>query len=193
MNVAAPALLFVTGASGAGKTIAVRALDAQGLAGVGCYYFDSVGVPSPAEMIREYGSGDAWQAAMTLQWVRRLMTEPAEVAVLDGQARPSVIRAALESVGSPPAQIVLLDCSPEERARRLAGPRGQPELASPQMSTWAAYLRGQADALGLPVVDTTGQSVEAVTRVLVVEVERLRTIRMLTPEQRKLMRFPVLG
>lgn len=45
------------------------------------------------------------------------------------------------------------------------------------MSTWATYLRGQADALELPVVDTTGQSIEAVTRALVVEVERLRTIR----------------
>lgn len=174
---AAPALLFITGASGAGKTTAVRALEARALAGVRCFYFDAVGVPSPAEMIRHYGSGEAWQAATTVHWVRRLMAEEADVAVLDGQTRPSVIRAALVGARHALAQIVLLDCSSEERARRLAGPRGQPELATPQMSTWAAYLRGQADALELPVIDTTGQSMEAVTDALVAEVERLRAIR----------------
>jgi thymidylate kinase len=175
--VAAPALLFVTGASGAGKTTAVRALEARRLAGVRCFHFDSIGVPSPEEMIRDYGSGEAWQAATTVAWIATLMAEPAEVAVLDGQARPSIIRAALRTVAPPPTQIVLLDCTPEERARRLAGLRGQPELASPQMSAWAAYLRGQADALELPVVDTTGQPIEAVTDALFAEVERLRAIR----------------
>ncbi len=173
----APALLFVTGASAAGKSAAVRALEARRVRGVRCCYFDSIGVPSPAEMIRDYGSGEAWQAAATNQWVRRLVREPAEVAVLDGQARPSVIRAALTTVGHAPAQIVLLDCSAEERARRLAGPRGQPELASAQMSMWAAYLRGQADALELPVVDTTGRSIERVADELVAHIERLRAMR----------------
>ena len=176
----APGLLFVTGASGAGKTTAVRELEARALFGVRCFYFDSVGVPSPAEMIRDYGSGEGWQAAMTTHWVRRLAAEAAEVAVLDGQARPSVIRAALATGGQTRAQIVLLDCSSDERARRLAGPRGQPELASPQMDSWAAYLRGQADALELPVVDTTRQSIAGVTDALVAEVEKLRAIRSRT-------------
>ena len=174
---ASPALLFVTGASGAGKTTAVRALEARRLDGVRCFYFDSIGVPSPDEMIRDYGSGEAWQAAATVAWIARLAVEPAEVAVLDGQARPSIIRTALRSVATLPAQIVLLDCSAEERARRLAGPRGQPELASPQMDAWAAYLRGQADALDLPVVDTTGRSIEAVTGALIAEVARLQASR----------------
>ena len=99
------------------------------------------------------------------------------MAVLDGQARPSVIRAALGRAGAAIAQIMLLDCSSEERAGRLTGTRGQPELASPQMSAWAAYLRGQADALELPVVNTTSQSMEAVTDAIAAEVERLRAIR----------------
>ena len=172
-----PALLFVTGASGVGKTTAVRALEARRLDGVRCFYFDSVGVPSPEEMIRDYGSGEAWQAAATVAWIARLVGERAEVAVLDGQARPSVVRTALRDLAPTPTQIVLLDCTAEERARRLAGPRGQPELASPQMSAWAAYLRGQADALELPVVDTTDRSIEAVTGALITEVERLRAIR----------------
>ena len=36
-----PGLLVVTGASGAGKTTLVRALDARRLDGVRCYYFDA--------------------------------------------------------------------------------------------------------------------------------------------------------
>jgi heat shock protein HslJ len=41
-----PAILVVTGASGAGKTPAVRRLEARGRPGVRCFYFDSIGVPS---------------------------------------------------------------------------------------------------------------------------------------------------
>ena len=44
-----PAVLVVTGASGAGKSTLVRGLSALELPGVGCYEFDSVGVPSPEE------------------------------------------------------------------------------------------------------------------------------------------------
>jgi hypothetical protein len=170
-----PGILVVIGASGAGKTAAVAALEAKALPGVRCFHFDSVGVPDAATMQRDYGGGEGWQSAMTRQWMRRLATEPAEVVVLDGQTRPSYVRAALGSRG--PARIVLLDCSAEERRRRLAGPRGQPELASEQMTAWAAYLRGQADALGFPVVDTTSLDVAAVAEQLANEVERLRAAR----------------
>ena len=42
--------------------------------------------------------------------------------------------------------------------RRL-GMRGQPDPASEDMERWAAYLRDQADALGLPTIDTSEQTV----------------------------------
>jgi len=48
-------ILVVTGASAAGKTTAVRALDARGIAGVRCFYFDSIGVPSAEVMERDFG------------------------------------------------------------------------------------------------------------------------------------------
>ena len=56
------------------------------------------------------------------------------------------------------AAVVLVDCAYDERNERLRGPRGQPELATMQMDCWAAYLRGQTDALDLPVIDTTAVS-----------------------------------
>ena len=171
-----PAILFVIGPSGSGKTASVRVLEARALSGVRCYYFDSIGVPSTEIMERDYGTGDGWQAAATAQWVERLATnaDGTEIAVLDGQTRPSFIRPVLGSAGVRDARIVLLDCAARVRAARLAGPRGQPHLATPQMDAWAVYLRGQADALGLPVVDTTEKSVDAVADAIESELAVLR-------------------
>ncbi len=42
-----------------------------------------------------------------------------------------------------------------------------------QMDTWAAYLRGQADALALPVIDTSRLSSAEVAAALSVIVEQL--------------------
>jgi hypothetical protein len=135
----------------------VRALEAQNLPGVRCYYFDSVGVPSPEGMRAEFGTAEAWQAATTHRWIAHLISNPddAHVAVLDGQIRPSEARAAYAKCKVRRGEILLVDCSHEIREARLRGERSQPELASPRMTAWAAYLRGQADALDLPILDTT--------------------------------------
>ena len=162
-----PLIVVVTGASGVGKTSLVRALEARNPPRIRCYYFDSVGVPSAAAMEAQFGSGEAWQAAWTHRWIARLAanTDRTEVAVLDGQVRPSEVRLAFATHGIDRGEIVLVDCDHETREARLRGERAQPELASPGMAAWAAYLRGQADALGLPIIDTTeltlGQAVDA--------------------------------
>jgi hypothetical protein len=105
-------------------------------------------------MQRDFASGDAWQADATRRWLERLSAsaEPGVVSVLEGQTRPSFVRAG--SDGSLELRMVLLQCNAEVRAERLCL-RGQPELANARMDSWAAYLRGQADALGLPVIDTS--------------------------------------
>ena len=56
------------------------------------------------------------------------------------------------------SQIVLVDCDTTIRNGRLVRERNQPELANPQMDCWAAYMRGQADALFLPIIDTSNAS-----------------------------------
>lgn len=168
------AILVVTGASGAGKTASVEVLAGRMLPGVRCFHFDSIGVPDAAEMLRAYGGGEGWQAAATDAWISRLAAEDSEVAVLDGQTRHSYVLAAIGRVGNPPVRIVLLDCSAEERLRRLSGPRGQPDLATPHMIAWAAYLRGQADALDAPVIDTTALTPDGVASRLAEEVSGLR-------------------
>jgi hypothetical protein len=140
-----PALLCVTGASGAGKTTIVRALPLTTL------HFDCLGVPTEAEMVAGWGSGEGWQEAMTSFWVRTACdvhrTKP--VVVLEGQFHPQFARSACEAAGIPYA-IVVLDVADDVRRRRLAE-RGQPDLASDQMMHWATYLRESAcDA----VIDT---------------------------------------
>ena len=171
-----PAILFVVGASGVGKTAAVRTLEARRMTGVRCYFFDSIGIPTAEVIEQEWGSGEKFQEEMTKSWIERLATneDNAEVAVLDGQTRPSFIQPHLARAGIGHACLLMLDCVTTVRNARLRGPRGQPELASDTMDDWAAYLRGQADALGLRVLDTSHISIEEVADVLQEESEALR-------------------
>jgi len=168
-------ILVITGASGAGKTTAVNALDARNVPGVRCFFFDSIGVPGVEVMEREFGGGEQWQAFATGEWIARLGAVPDDVhvAVLDGQTRPSFVFGAAGRAGSRQVHVVLLECSPERRATRLTDARQQPELASERMNNWAAYLRGQADALHLDVIDTTSLTVAEVADRLELLVRRL--------------------
>ena len=131
--------------------------------GVECFHFDAIGVPTPTEMAAVYGSGANWQAETTKAWLERLRDLPAgvRVAVLDGQVRPSVVQRTSQALGLS-VTTILLECDATRRAERLRGPRNQPELMSEEMNRWAAYLRGQADALGLAVIDTSDRGVLAV-------------------------------
>jgi hypothetical protein len=181
-------LLLVFGASGVGKTSAVRALAARpARAELRCVYFDDIGIPSNEVMCREFGGPEAWQAQATNDWVRRIAAQamPGSITVLEGQTRPSFLRAALaryatldtfsNDVTDLEMRGVLLDCRARVRRGRVVE-RGQPELSNPQMDDWAIYLRGQADALSIPVIDTTDLLPEAVTDALEREVEALRAV-----------------
>ncbi|MEP6781720.1 MAG: hypothetical protein ABJC26_17605 [Gemmatimonadaceae bacterium] len=152
-------VLVVTGASGVGKTTLVRTLESRGVPGVSFYYFDSIGVPSVEEMTLKFGSAAKWQLAMTNNWLERLARADG-LAVLDAQVRPSVCREAFARLHVD-GDIVLIDCEHDVRETRLRDERAQPELITREMACWASYLRGQADALELPIIDTTSLSINA--------------------------------
>ena len=162
-------IVIVTGASGAGKTTLVRALEARTLPGVACHYFDSIGVPSTGQMIAEYGSGAAWQEAMTRRWIGRLQQNgaSARIAVLDGQVDIAMAHRCLVDAGIESSRIILVDCAPDVREARLRELRGQPELADREMATWAAHLKGQAEAFGCPIIDTSSADIAACTDPLI--------------------------
>ena len=154
------AILVITGASGSGKTALVEALETVPLPGVTFHHFDSLGVPSREEMIAGFGSPDAWQVARTHEWITRLTSQAGQptLAVLEGQVRPAVVMEAYRTNQVRHGRVLLLDCSPEVRTYRITALRGQPQLATADMLAWAAYLRGQADALHIPTLDTTALS-----------------------------------
>src|ERR1043166_5371928 len=166
------AILVVTGASGVGKTAAVQRLEARQRPNIRCFYFDRIGVPSNEIMEKDFGGGEGWQAYATRHWISRLAIDDLHryVSVLDGQTRPSFVRAAVADVGSVYSRIVLLECSPKVRGSRVFK-RGQPELATLQMEAWSVYLRRQADAFGLPIIDTSALTIHEVADALEAQVE----------------------
>lgn len=170
-------ILVVTGASGAGKTAAVDTLSARVVPGIECFHFDSIGVPTAEVMERHYGGGEQWQAEATAEWLARLGSLPADirVAVLDAQTRPSFVFGAARRAAPRAVHVVLFDCAAEVRAARLRGPRRQPDLVTARMDQWAAYLRGQANALNLSVIETTSLTVAEAASDLEAIVVRLAT------------------
>jgi hypothetical protein len=168
-------ILAVTGASGAGKTTLVRRSESRAIAGVSFHYFDSIGVPSSDEMNREFGSPANWQIAMTHRWIERLALSGSGLCVLDGQVRPSTLREAFARYHVD-GHVLLVDCAHAVREARLRDLRLQPELNTLDMACWASYLRGQADALGLPILETTEIPVEVAVDQLHAHISALASI-----------------
>lgn len=152
-----PALLCITGASGAGKTAALGAIreriEARLLPALA---FDSLGVPSTDEMQAAWDSPRGWQKAMTYHWVYTAKhvyrTHP--LVVLEGSFDPQYAIAAC-SAHRVRFAVVLLHADDAVLRERLAA-RGQPELATDEMASWASYLRESAQQLGGAVVDACG-------------------------------------
>ena len=148
-----PAILFLTGASGAGKTALVSAARARSpTESVRFLHFDSVGVPSnpPA----------GWQETTTRRWVERIVAahEDTALVVLEGSSDLRFVREAFARFLVADGRTILVHCEERKRNRRLTDERGQPELVTRRMDSWAQYLYGQAREMGVPVLDTSGQT-----------------------------------
>ena len=150
-------ILVLTGASGAGKTTLIVKLNELAIPGVKGINCDRVKIESD-----ETADPSDRQADILRYWISHLSQQETgiELAVLDTQIRPHRALEVLDQAAIEYAQIVLVDCDPVKRNERLRMDRGQPELANPQMDCWAAYLRGQADALQLSVIDTSNDPMD---------------------------------
>ncbi|MBX4949717.1 shikimate kinase [Rhizobium binae] len=163
-----PAAILI-GASGSGKTTIAHAIAERAPDNTDVLFFDAIGVPSAEDMMREYGSGEAWQLAKTVEWMQRI----AEIAasgrrvVFEGQTRLSFLAEGAMAAAWHDYVPILVDCDDATRATRLTFDRQQPELANPEMMDWANYLRGEARAHGCEILDTSAMSVEqAASRIL---------------------------
>ena len=153
-NSRSPAILVLTGASGAGKTTLILKLNELAIPGV-------KGINCDRVQIEKADSTDP-QAEVLRYWIAQLSHPETdlELAVLDTQIRPHRALEVLSEAAIHYVQIVLVDCDPVKRNERLHMERGQPELANPRMDCWAAYLRGQADALKLSIIDTSNDPLD---------------------------------
>ena len=141
------ALYFMTGSSGSGKTTLLRRVVADFYPNLHTGHVDAPGAPQ---------GGRAW-----VERAARPQAPAPRLLVVDGQERPHLVLAAVRELRLSAFHLVLIDCDHAERRRRLLEDRRAPELDRLDIYAWAAYLRGQADALGLEILDTTAQSLEA--------------------------------
>jgi alkylated DNA nucleotide flippase Atl1/shikimate kinase len=158
-----PFICFLSGASGVGKTTIVAALKSQN-----CFpdyeflHFDSIGIPSIAEMIEQAESGKKWQELATERWIEKISTDynDRRVVLIEGQTNLEFIEAACHKFKIKNYLIILIDCSWETSKERLLYDRQQPELVSQDMENWTNFLRRQAKSKKIPIIDTTSQSLE---------------------------------
>jgi len=155
------AFYFITGSSASGKTTLLQGVINSVYPQLTAYYFDEIGIPTVEEMNVKFGGPEQWQAYYVRKWIKRInLSESANFIVLDGQVRPKEIYDIANELAITSLHITLIDCSREVRRNRLLKTRIQPELDNVDMYAWAAYLRGQADALNLEIIDTTENNIE---------------------------------
>ena len=165
------ALCILTGASGSGKTTLLKRVVKTYFPDLSYYHFDDIGVPTLEEMQDDFGGPDNWQAHATRLWLKKIALSNAPLTVLDAQVKPSLLKGAADRYGLFKLNTVLIDCGHEERRNRLIHNRSQLDLDTLDMYAWAAYLRGQADALELEIIDTTLATTEESAKELAQSIE----------------------
>ena len=149
-------IIFIIGASGAGKTSTLKNLQERYPNDFEYCYFDSVGVPTELERIAKFGSGGNWQKETTKDWVRKIKENflDSKNVILDGQIRPEYIVEACAENSIENYEVILFDCSDEKRKERLIE-REQPELETENMANWAKFLRNESIARGYRILDNS--------------------------------------
>lgn len=159
-NEGAPVVCLITGSSGCGKTHLAKALAAaldQTRSEV-CY-FDSNGVPSLNEMVKEFGSPQKWQEITTHRWLAHIAQVKKPLAILEGSFNPHFAIEGCLLSGLTTYCIVVLTCAEKIWEERLRGPRAQEDLITTDMRNWNRFLVEETVKLGGVVVDTSASNV----------------------------------
>ena len=155
-------IIFITGASGVGKTSLVLALKKkyENKKNWEFLHFDSIGVPSSEEMIIKFGSIENWQKEKTNEWIKKIINEyqDKEIIIIEGQVNLEFIRNAFFQNNFSKYEIVLIDCKEEIMTKRLVDFRKQPYLLNEDMKNWLKYLRDQANNLGVKIIDSSNKT-----------------------------------
>lgn len=160
--------IFITGASGAGKTFLIDAFK-QLNPNLSMYHFDDVGVPPVEIMIKDYGSPQDWQKAMVYFWVNDLIKRHglncAQLVVLEGSFNPDYVIDVCKEFGLNNFVGMLIKADKQVRDERLRL-RGSLELINQDMDNWANFLELKATELGWLVIDNNGNKDFAIKAVV---------------------------
>ncbi|OJW50240.1 MAG: hypothetical protein BGO67_02625 [Alphaproteobacteria bacterium 41-28] len=152
-----PLWVFITGASGAGKTFLTGALEQKlNHKYVEIAYFDRISVPPLEEMVKKFGSGEKWQEKMTHERVQKLkIHKDKKILLLEGQFNLQFALEACKEFKIQDYLLILLHANRKTREFRLIEQRAQPELANDTMENWALFLRRKTLELGGNIIDTS--------------------------------------
>jgi dephospho-CoA kinase len=152
-------IIWLTGASGVGKTTLLNNLKDKysGNSAWEFLKFDSIGVPSQEEMVRDFGSGENWQKSKTFEWIEKMVKgfPDKELLVMDGQSNLEFIKEGFAKQNFTDYKTILVDCDQKTMIKRLVDERQQAWLASEDMKNWLKFLREQAAKLGVPIINTS--------------------------------------
>jgi len=170
-----PKIVFVTGASGAGKTYLIDATE-NSFSHPKLLYarFDQVGIPPRETMIEKCGSEREWQRMTTHEWVRRFVEEHTDkhLFVFEGSFDLNCASEACEKFGISSYRMIVATVSDTVMKERLEG-RGQPELANSDMIGWSRFLRQQGEQNGALILDTSQMDTSAAVGEVIKEASRL--------------------
>ena len=161
--------IFMTGASGAGKTTVLKALE-QELSSplISLNFFDSIGVPPHEEMCRIYGSGEKWQELSTHKWIDNLVAiKNKKLIFLEGQFNPMFAVSHLKKLGIVNYFMFCLYADRHVREERLIHFRNQPELVNDVMENWSNVLRKITHDVGGFIINSSGSDANATARKII--------------------------
>jgi len=148
-------IIFVLGASGSGKTTTVEYIESENPDKYFFAYFDQPKVPSEEEIEKQYGNWENWGIQRTNEWLDKIKNKNKDrVTIFDIQTKPENIENACKKFEITDYAIIILDCSNEERKKRLIE-RGQPNLINDSLFDWAQFLRDEACKNDYIIIDNT--------------------------------------
>lgn len=178
MSSSNPAIFFMSGASGVGKTTLAKQIYERSLKdGLAWLHPDGFGVPSVARMVQEAGSLERYQEKSTYRWIERSLTDYSDksVVVIDSQANLQFVRDAFKHYQVRRSEVILIHCNQEQREQRLSQERQQSELVTHEMQQWADFLYQQALSLSVPILDTSASPLQESVAYVEAEISKLCT------------------
>jgi GTPase SAR1 family protein len=153
-------IFFITGASGTGKTSLVSGLKEKYENENWVFlHFDSIGILSAREMIKQCGSIENWQKNTTVLWIKKMLTEykDKDIIIFEGQVNLEFIKTGFLQNNFLNYEIVLIDCNETVMTKRLKD-RKQPELLTQDMKNWLRFLRKQAKEFNTQIINTSNKT-----------------------------------